>query len=152
MPSRKTSASTSDRLRRRPKSSTRSGDLPGGEDGWVDVVADEVTSLLDEEGLQLELVVFYDPTTEVLHAVGYDGAPARYFRTKEEGALRALGPTSGPAAGSPSRGGPSGTSATRTGALPADPLPLTAMAGRPDDGARPSLDGSARGDLSAAEG
>lgn len=61
------------------------------EDGWVDVVADETSSLLAEDGLQLELVVFYDPVTEVLHAVGYDGAPARYFRAIESGPVGGAG-------------------------------------------------------------
>ncbi|MDE1820932.1 MAG: hypothetical protein KGJ23_11235 [Euryarchaeota archaeon] len=50
------------------------------DDSWVDRVADEVQALLRREGLDLELVVFYDRVTEMLHAVGYDGAPARYFR------------------------------------------------------------------------
>lgn len=54
-----------------------------GEDSWVDVVADGVGDLLREEGLDCELIVFYDPLTETLHAVGYDGAPARYFRGLE---------------------------------------------------------------------
>lgn len=52
-------------------------------DAWVDAVADSTASLLSEEGLDLELIVFYDPITETLHAVGYDGAPARYFRSLE---------------------------------------------------------------------
>ena len=34
-------------------------------------------------GLDLELVVFCDKVIETLHAVGYDGAPARYFRSLE---------------------------------------------------------------------
>lgn len=49
------------------------------DDAWTDDVADRVQALLREEGLELELVVFYDSLTEVLHAVGYDGAPARFF-------------------------------------------------------------------------
>ncbi len=28
----------------------------------------------------MEMCVWYDPVTEQLHAVGFDGAPARYFR------------------------------------------------------------------------
>ena len=151
MSSRKASASTSDRLRRRPMSSPRSGDPPCGEDGWVDVVADEVTSLLDEEGLQLELVVFYDPTTEVLHAVGYDGAPARYFRTKEDEAVRSLRPSSGPAGGASSPGCPAAPAPPPTGALTSAPLPLTAMAGRPGDGARLEVSGREMGDPPASE-
>lgn len=50
----------------------------------MDVVFDDAASLLEEERLDLELLVFYDPVTETLHAVGYDGAPARYFRVLED--------------------------------------------------------------------
>ncbi len=56
------------------------------DDAWVDLVADEVQALLAEHGLELELVVFYDKVTEVLHAVGFSGAPARYFRSLDTGA------------------------------------------------------------------
>lgn len=54
-------------------------------DAWTDDVADRVQAILREEGLDLELVVFYDPVTEALHAVGYDGSPGRYFRALETG-------------------------------------------------------------------
>ena len=60
--------------------------LPSGrppDDSWVDGVADEVTELLRERGLDLELLVMHDKVTEVLHAVGISGAPARYFRSLE---------------------------------------------------------------------
>ena len=50
-------------------------------DAWVDEIADEVAALLAERGLDLELLVMYDKVTEVLHAVGFSGAPARYFRS-----------------------------------------------------------------------
>ena len=50
------------------------------DDSWVDRVADTVQDLLAEEGLEMEMCVWYDPVTEQLHAVGFDGAPARYFR------------------------------------------------------------------------
>jgi hypothetical protein len=53
------------------------------DDSWVDVVADEVGALLREHGLDLELCVWYDPICETLHAVGYDGSAARYFRSLE---------------------------------------------------------------------
>jgi hypothetical protein len=52
-------------------------------DAWVDQVADEVTAVLNEHGLELELCVFYDPLTATLHGTGYDGSPARYFRSLE---------------------------------------------------------------------
>lgn len=91
----------------------------------MDVVADDTGALLAQEGLQLELLVFYDPVTEVLHAVGYDGAPARYFRE--------LGPSTGPqpssvddAAGSKA-GGVEPMAASPGGTALA--LPLTALAG-----------------------
>ena len=51
---------------------------------WVDRVADDVSEVLTAEALELELVVFYDKVTETLHAVGYDGAPARFFRSLEQ--------------------------------------------------------------------
>ena len=54
-----------------------------GGDAWVDRVADEVQALLREHGLELELCVFFDPIAEYLHAVGYDGSAARYFRSLE---------------------------------------------------------------------
>lgn len=54
-----------------------------GDDSWVDRVADSVQSLLAEEGLDMEMIVWFDPVTETLHAVGFDGAPARYFRSLE---------------------------------------------------------------------
>lgn len=54
-----------------------------GDDAWVDSTADRVQAILAEEGLELELLVFYDQVTEVLHAVGFDGAPASYFRGRE---------------------------------------------------------------------
>ncbi len=53
------------------------------DDGWVDRVADRVTALLREEGLELELVVFYQPEAEMLHAVGYGGSAQRYFHALE---------------------------------------------------------------------
>lgn len=37
-------------------------------DAWTDDVADRVQAILREEGLELELVVFYDSLTEVLRA------------------------------------------------------------------------------------
>lgn len=52
-------------------------------DAWVDQTADRVASLLSEEGLSMEMVVFYDPLTETIHAIGYDGAPSRYFGNLE---------------------------------------------------------------------
>lgn len=61
-------------------------------DAWVDRVADEVQALLRERGLDLELLVMYDKVTEVLHAVGFSGAPARYFRSLE-GDREAGGPS-----------------------------------------------------------
>ena len=60
---------------RRPEPNDRTQD-----DSWVDGVADEVQALLREHGLDFELCVFFDAVTETLHAVGYDGAPARYFQ------------------------------------------------------------------------
>ena len=51
------------------------------EDAWVDGIADEVTALLAERGLDLELLVMHDKVTEVLHGVGFSGAPARCFRS-----------------------------------------------------------------------
>lgn len=77
----------------------------GGSDGWVDTVADDAAGRLAEEGLELELLVFYDPLTETLHAVGYDDAPARYFRALETAPARSSGRT------------------------PGQPLPMTALAG-----------------------
>ena len=52
-------------------------------DAWVDLVADEVQALLREHGLEMELCVWYDPIGEHLHAVGFDGSAARYFRSLE---------------------------------------------------------------------
>ena len=49
------------------------------DDSWVDRVADSVKALLAEEGLDMELIVWYDAITEQVHAVGFDGAPARYL-------------------------------------------------------------------------
>lgn len=74
-------------------------------DAWVDLVADRVQAILREEGLDLELLVFYDAITEVLHAVGFDGAPARYFAN-----LPAPSDTAGPAPPAP----PPGTGLPRT--------------------------------------
>ncbi len=51
------------------------------DDSWVDRVADEVQALLREHGLEMELCVWYDAITEHLHAVGFDGSAARYFRS-----------------------------------------------------------------------
>jgi hypothetical protein len=51
------------------------------DDSWVDRVADSVQELLAAEGLEMELVVWYDPLCETLHSVGFDGSPARYFRS-----------------------------------------------------------------------
>jgi hypothetical protein len=62
----------------------------------VDHVADEVQALLREHGLAFGLCVFFDAVTETLHAVGYDGAAARYFRALES--HRGAG---APATGSP---------------------------------------------------
>lgn len=53
-------------------------------DAWVERIADDVIALLRPHGLDLELLVVYDRVTEMLHAVGYDGAPSRYFRTLKE--------------------------------------------------------------------
>ena len=73
------------------------------DDAWVDRIADEVTALLRDHGLDLELVVFYDPIGEMLHGVGFDGSPARYFRSlasdraeapPDEGLAGALAPES----------------------------------------------------------
>ncbi len=52
------------------------------DDSWVDLITAEVEALLQERGLDLELLVFYDPRAgaEMLHAAGYDGSPARYFQ------------------------------------------------------------------------
>ena len=63
-------------------------------DAWVDQVADEVTAVLNEHGLELELCVFFDPIAEYLHAVGYDGSAARYFRSL--GSDRALSDSQAP--------------------------------------------------------
>ena len=73
--------------------------LPNGrpaDDRWVDLVADRVSEVLTEERLTLELLVFYDPVAEVLHAVGYDGAPARYFQCTSGGHPASV-PRAGPA-------------------------------------------------------
>ncbi|MDG7006390.1 MAG: hypothetical protein JRM86_05590 [Nitrososphaerota archaeon] len=51
-------------------------------------MADEVTALLREHGLELELCAFYDPIGEMLHGVGFDGSPARFFRSIETDRLR----------------------------------------------------------------
>jgi hypothetical protein len=64
----------------RPETNQRAGD-----DSWVDPIADDVSALLRVSGLQMELLAFYDPMTRNLHAVGYDGAPARYFRGLKNG-------------------------------------------------------------------
>ena len=61
-----------------PETKKRSED-----DSWVDRTTDRVAEVLREEGLDMELVVFFDPIAEVLHAVGYDGSAARYFRSLE---------------------------------------------------------------------
>lgn len=74
------------------------------DDAWTDDVADRVQALLREEGLELELVVFYDSLTEVLHAVGYDGAPARFFASY---------PAPSDSAGPAHRADPSGTGLPR---------------------------------------
>ena len=59
-------------------------------DAWVDQVADEVQALLRERGLDMELCVWYDPIAEHLHAVGFDGSAARYFRSlRPDGATTA---------------------------------------------------------------
>ena len=73
------------RSRTRQPSATRPATTERKPDNdlWVDQVADEVQSLLAEHGLELDLVVFYDKVTEVLHATGFDGSPARYFRSLE---------------------------------------------------------------------
>lgn len=101
----------------------------------MDVVADEAASLLSDDGLDLELIVFYDPLTETLHAVGYDGAPARYFRSLEGNLPRARS-TEGPTPLEEGRssneerkleGGPSAPSSPAGGDRAI--LPMTAMAG-----------------------
>jgi hypothetical protein len=61
-----------------PETKNRSED-----DSWVDRTADRVAEILREEGLDMELVVFFDPIAEILHAVGYDGSAARYFQSLE---------------------------------------------------------------------
>ncbi|MDE1821915.1 MAG: hypothetical protein KGJ23_13875 [Euryarchaeota archaeon] len=53
------------------------------DDSWVDQVADEVQALLREQGLEMEMIAFYDPIDEQLHAVGFDGSPARFLRSLE---------------------------------------------------------------------
>jgi hypothetical protein len=63
----------------KPKHRRATNDRAHGDDSWVDPIADDVSALLRESGLQMELVVFYDPITETLHAVGYDGSAQRYF-------------------------------------------------------------------------
>lgn len=65
------------------------------DDAWVDRIADTVQDLLAEEGLEMEMCVWYDPVTEQLHAVGFDGAPARYFRCAA-GEQPSPAPRSGP--------------------------------------------------------
>lgn len=121
--------------RRRPlPRSSRGGET--AEEGWVDVVADDVATLLSEEGLDLELIVFYDPLTETLHAVGYDGAPARYFRSLEgpmskdprPGAAELVPPARGRA---PKEGGSEESGPCRTSRGEGAILPMTAMAGTP---------------------
>lgn len=67
---------------------------PEGDDSWIDRVADEVQALLREHGLEMELCVFFDSVAEHLHAVGFDGSGARYFRSLEDpkgGGERAVG-------------------------------------------------------------
>ncbi len=51
------------------------------DDRWVDEVTDQVQALLSEHGLEMDLCVWYDPITEHLHAVSFDGSAARYFRS-----------------------------------------------------------------------
>ncbi len=99
------------------------------DDSWVDRVADTVQALLAEEGLDMEMIVWYNPVTETLHAVGFDEAPARYFRC--------VSPED------PSQGAPSSTLLAvgeppkfRTDADPAIPLPLLGRSG-PDRGDLP---------------
>lgn len=84
---RETVASSDVQPSQRPATSKRPAD-----DSWVDQVADRLTEILAEEGLQLELVVFYDPIAETLHAIGFDGAPTRYFSSLESATpvIRAL--------------------------------------------------------------
>jgi hypothetical protein len=67
----------------KPEHRRATNDRSHGDDSWVDPIADDVSALLRESGLQMELVVFYDWITETLHAVGYDGSAARYFRSLE---------------------------------------------------------------------
>jgi hypothetical protein len=55
------------------------------DDTWVDRVADEVSAVLREHRLDMEMVVFYDPVGEQLHAVGFDGNPARFFASLGSG-------------------------------------------------------------------
>ena len=70
-----------------PKSTPTRERLPTNnyphDDTWVDRVADEVQALLAEQGLEMELCVFFDPIAEVMHGVGFDGNPARFFRSLE---------------------------------------------------------------------
>ena len=69
-----------------------------GDDACVDQVADEIQALLREHGLELELCVFYDVVTETLHATGFDGSPARYFRSLEVDKASSSAPASSEAA------------------------------------------------------
>lgn len=138
------------RLARAPNPLARANAADGAdEDGWVDVVADEMTRILKDDGLQLELLVFYDPITECLHAVGYDGAPGRYLRSLDAVAEAPRPPPTPlvptpPVGPSPSPPAPCVALALRTPPTispPPDPavrepsptgeLPMTALAGSP---------------------
>ncbi len=79
-------------------------DPSSADDSWVDLVADEVQALLAEHGLEMELCVWFDPVAEVLHGVGFDGSPVRYFQSLGTGPSPAVGPKGPPSvkASSPS--------------------------------------------------
>ena len=68
-------------------------DRTSTDDSWVDRVADQVQALLRKHGLDFELLVMFDPITEQLHAVGYDGAPRAYFAGRDA----ITGPSDSPA-------------------------------------------------------
>ncbi len=69
--------------RRRAVGSNRLRLRRGDGDAWVDRVTDQVQALLSEHGLEMELCVWSDPVAEHMHAVGFDGSAARYFRSLE---------------------------------------------------------------------
>lgn len=108
---------------------------------WVDLVADHVSEVLTVEALELELVVFYDKVTETLHAVGFDGAPARYFRSMDAATVPSESPPprgtpmeniQNPAAKRPETSAVPDLSGRGGQVLPREPSPLAC----PQDGAR----------------